>query len=149
MKSEPREFSLEDLKKAPRQTDCWDGVRNYQARNFMRESMKVGELVLFYHSSASPPGIAGLAEIAKEAYPDPTAFDKTSKHYDPQSNPKAPRWLMVDVKFKETFPHFVSLKELREQPLLKKMTILQKGNRLSITPVTKTEFDHILTLGRA
>ena len=143
MKSEPDVFGIEDLKKAPRQTECWDGVRNYQARNFMRDEMKKGDLVLFYHSNATPPGIAGVAEVIKEGYPDHTALDPQSPYYDPKSSPDNPRWIMVDVKFKKQFSRIVSLEELKNQISLKNMKILQKGNRLSITPVTQTEFEYI------
>ena len=143
MKSEPDVFSIEDLKKAPGQLECWDGVRNYQARNFMRDEMKKGDLVLFYHSNATPPGVAGIAEVSREGYPDHTAFDPQSPYYDPKSSPDNPRWTMVDVKFKKQFSRLVSLEELKNQTCLKNMKILQKGNRLSITPVTQTEFEYI------
>ncbi len=147
MKSEPEVFSIEDLKNAPGQTDCWDGVRNYQARNFMRDEMKKGDLILFYHSNATPPGVAGIAEVARESYPDHTACDPSSPYYDPKSSPENPRWVMVDVKFRRQFSRLIGLEELRQQARLKNMKILQKGNRLSITPVTKTEFDTIVRLG--
>ena len=145
MKSEPDVFSIEDLKKAPRQTECWDGVRNYQARNFMRDEMKKGDLVLFYHSNATPPGIAGIAEVSRESYPDHTAFDSQSPYFDPKSSLDNPRWVMVDVKFKKQFSRLVSLEELKKQTRLKNMKVLQKGNRLSITPVAQIEFEYIVT----
>ncbi len=145
MKSEPDVFSIEDLKKAPRQTECWDGVRNYQARNFMRDEMKKGDLVLFYHSNATPPGIAGIAEVSRESYPDHTAFDSQSPYFDPKSSLDNPRWVMVDVKFKKQFSRLVSLEVLKKQTRLKNMKVLQKGNRLSITPVAQTEFEYIVT----
>jgi predicted RNA-binding protein with PUA-like domain len=146
MKSEPDVFSLDDLKNT--KSEPWDGVRNYQARNFMRDGMKVGDLVLFYHSNCKPPGIAGIAEVCKEAYPDHTAFDKKCKYYDAKSDPKKPRWMMVDVKFVKKFKNYISLEELRELPKLKHMKILQKGNRLSITPVEKVEFEFIKKTGQ-
>lgn len=145
MKSEPDVFSIDDLKE--RKSEPWDGVRNYQARNFMRDEMKKGDLVLFYHSNAKPPGVAGIAEVCKEGYPDPTAFNKKSKYFDPKSDPKKPRWILVDVKFKKKFKNFVELNTLREYKELKEMKILQKGNRLSITPVSKEEFEFIKNLG--
>ena len=140
MKSEPDVFSFEDLKARPKQTEPWDGVRNYQARNFMRDSMKVGDLILFYHSNTKPPGVAGIAEVASAPYPDPTAFDKESKYYDSKSDQLSPRWILVDVKFKADFKQFVSLESIKANPKLSEMRILQKGNRLSITPVTQAEF---------
>ncbi len=146
MKSEPDVFGIDDLEKAPNKTDHWDGVRNYQARNFMRDEMSEGDLILFYHSNAKPPGIAGIAEVAKEGYPDFTAFDKASKYYDPKSDSDNPRWIMIDIRFKRKFPNLISLGQLRGETQLKNMKILQKGNRLSITPVTKSEFDHILQM---
>ena len=140
MKSEPDVFSFEDLKARPKQTEPWDGVRNYQARNFMRDSMKVGDLILFYHSNTKPPGVAGIAEVASAPYPDPTAFDKQSKYYDSKSDQHSPRWILVDVKFKADLKQFVSLESIKANPKLSEMRILQKGNRLSITPVTQAEF---------
>ena len=147
MKTEPDVFSIDDLKNRPGQSEPWDGVRNYQARNFMRDEMKKGDLILFYHSNATPPGVAGIAEVSKEAYPDPSAFDKKSKYYDPKSDPKKPRWILVDVKYKSKFKKFVSLEKLREHIELKDMRVLQKGSRLSITPVTKDEFEFVKKLG--
>ena len=143
MKSEPDVFSIDDLKKMPNKTEHWDGVRNYQARNFMRDEMKKGDMILFYHSNCTPPGIAGIAKVAKEAYPDHTAFDKKSKYFDEKSNPENPRWMMVDVKFVKKFKNIISLNELKEIPELKDMLILRKGNRLSITPVSEKEFQFI------
>ena len=140
MKSEPDVFSFEDLKARPKQTEPWDGVRNYQARNFMRDAMKVGDLILFYHSNTKPPGVAGIAEVASAPYPDPTAFDKQSKYYDSKSDRHSPRWILVDVKFKADLKQFVSLESIKANPKLSEMRILQKGNRLSITPVTQAEF---------
>lgn len=145
MKSEPDEFSIQDLKKV--KTEPWTGIRNYQARNFMRDDMKVGDEVLFYHSNAKPPGIAGTMTIASEPYPDPTQFKKKSDYFDPKSSKDNPRWILVDVKFKSEFKKYISLDELKEAPALKEMKILQRGNRLSITPVSLKEFKHIVKMG--
>ena len=140
MKSEPDVFSFEDLKARPKQTEPWDGVRNYQARNYMRDAMKVGDLILFYHSNTKPPGVAGIAEVASAPYPDPTAFDKKSKYYDSKSDRQSPRWILVDVKYKADLKQLVSLESMKADPKLSEMRALQKGNRLSITPVTQAEF---------
>jgi predicted RNA-binding protein with PUA-like domain len=147
MKSEPSTFGIEDLAKAKGKTTGWDGVRNFQARNFMRE-MKKGDLAFFYHSSCEVPGIAGVVMVAKEAYPDATAFDSTDDHYDADSDPKDPRWYSVDVKLVTKFDRVVTLEELRRhaQGKLKNMIVLKRGNRLSITPVTKTEWDFVSSL---
>jgi predicted RNA-binding protein with PUA-like domain len=144
MKSEPDEFSIDDLVAAPKQSTPWFGVRNYQARNFMRDGMAIGDRVLFYHSSCPEPGIAGLAEVASHAYADETQFDRKSDYYDAKSTREAPRWLNVDVKLvKKT--RLVHLAELREHPALADMVILRRGNRLSITPVTPAEWKFIVT----
>ena len=143
MKSEPSEASIDDLAAAPKQTLPWTGVRNYQARNFMRDEMRVGDGVLFYHSSCPEPGIAGLAEVASTAYPDATQFDPKSHYHDPKSTPEAPRWLHVDVKLKRK-TKLLPLAELRAAPELASMRILQRGNRLSITPVTPDEWQAVL-----
>ena len=145
MKSEPSAFSIDDLMTAPQQTTCWDGVRNYQARNFMR-SMAIGDRVLFYHSNADPPVAVGSAEVVKTAYADPTQFDKKDGHYDPDSDPSIPRWDMVDIKYVRKFPKPVSLDQLRKESKLKGMVLLRKGSRLSVQPVTPAEWEHILTL---
>jgi len=145
MKSEPSAFSIDDLAKSPKRTTCWDGVRNYQARNFMR-SMAVGDQVLFYHSSADPPAVVGIAEVVREAYPDDTQFDKSSKHYDPDSDPGMPRWDMVDIMHRQTFKTSLSLDRLKLEPRLKGMVLLQRGSRLSVQPVTATEWAVILKL---
>ncbi len=145
MKSEPSAFSIEDLERAPGQTTCWDGVRNYQARNYMRQ-MKVGDRILFYHSSADPPSVVGIAEVVREAYPDRTAFDKKDKHFDPQSNPAKPTWDVVDIKLVRRFPRPLSLDSLRKQRGLKKMELLRKGSRLSVQPVRPQEWTIILAL---
>lgn len=147
MKSEPEVFSFEDLQACKDQTEPWDGIRNYQARNFMRDAMQVGDLVLFYHSNASPPGVAGIAEVASQAYPDPTAFDKTSDYYDPKSDPDQPRWMLVDVKYKADLKRFVPLDEIKTIPECVEMRLIQRGNRLSITPVAKAEFEAIKQAG--
>ncbi len=146
MKSEPSEFSIDDLKNKPDKTEPWDGVRNYQARNMMRDDMKKGDLVFFYHSNCDVPGIVGIMAIHKEGYPDPTAFDPNDKHYDPKSDPDNPRWIHVDVKYKRKLKRTVSLSELKEQKSLENMKLLQRGNRLSVMPVTKKEWDYILSL---
>ncbi|WP_305781981.1 MULTISPECIES: EVE domain-containing protein [Caldimonas] len=145
MKSEPDECSIDDLAAAPGQTVPWTGVRNYQARNFMRDAMRIGDGVLFYHSSCPEPGIAGLAEVASEPYPDPTQFDPSSPYYDPASRPQAPRWLLRDVKFVRK-TRLLSLKEMRACPELASMRVLQPGNRLSITPVTPAQWRAVLAL---
>lgn len=145
MKSEPDEFGIEDLKKV--KEEAWTGVRNYQARNFMRDEMKVGDDVLFYHSNTNPPGVAGVMTVCSEPYPDPTQFNKKSKYFDEKATKEKPRWFLINVKFKQQFKNYISLDVLKEQAKLKEMKILQKGNRLSITPVTKAEFDHIFKLG--
>lgn len=144
MKSEPDCFSIDDLRQEKNQTSAWDGVRNYQARNMMRDDMKMGDLVFFYHSSTNPPGIVGIAEIASEAYPDHTAFDPEADHFDPKSTVENPRWYMVDVKFKHKFDKIISLQALKECPELESMQLLRKGNRLSVMPVDETHW-HFIT----
>ena len=148
MKSEPSAFSIEDLARAPKQTTCWDGVRNYQARNFMRE-MAVGDQVFFYHSNAEPPAVVGIAEVVRTAYPDQTQFDKASHHYDPASVPSAPRWDMVDIRYRQTFKASLSLDRLRQELKLKGMVLLRKGSRLSVQPVTEAEWVVVLKLAGA
>ena len=148
MKSEPSAFSIEDLEKSPKRTTCWDGVRNYQARNFMR-AMAVDDQVLFYHSSTEPPAVVGIAEVVRTAYPDETQFDKTSHHYDPASVPSAPRWDMVDIRHRQTFKTPLPLDRLRQEPKLKGMVLLQKGSRLSVQPVTEAEWTVVLRLAGA
>ncbi len=142
MKSEPDEVSIDDALAAPGSTVPWTGVRNYQARNFMRDAMRVGDGVLFYHSSCAEPGIAGLAEVASTCYPDPTQFDPHSPYVDPKSAPDHPRWLLVDVRATKKTP-LISLPSLRAHPALADMVVLQRGNRLSITPITPDEWRFI------
>lgn len=146
MKSEPDVFSIDDLRE--RGVEPWDGVRNYQARNMMRDEMKKGDGVLFYHSNAKPPGVAGIAKVARTAYPDHTAFDPASKYHDPKSSPDDPRWLMVDVAFVERFPELVPLPVLQQTPGLEDMMVTRKGMRLSIQPVTPEEWKIVVRLGR-
>lgn len=146
MKSEPDVFSIDDLQK--KKTSLWDGVRNYQARNFMTQEMKVGDQVLFYHSNAEPPGIAGLAEIVGAAEPDPSQFDKKSEYFDPKASPAHPRWFCVRVGFKEKFKTFVPLETLRTEKPLQNMLVIKKGQRLSIQPVQAQEFECIRKLSR-
>jgi len=146
LKSEPDCFSIDDLSKRKNQTEHWDGVRNYQVRNMMRDEMKKGDLGFFYHSSCTPPGIAGIVEIVREGYPDFTAWDSKSDHFDADSTPDKPRWYMVDVKLVKKFPRLITLEEIKNNPKLSTMLITRKGNRLSITPVTKAEWDIILKL---
>ena len=143
MKSEPDEFGIDDLARAPKKTTPWFGVRNYQARNFMRDEMQLGDLAFFYHSSCEVPGIAGIVEIAKLAYPDATQFDRKSKYFDPKATRDKPCWVHVDVKFVKKI-RLVPLSELREYPQLAKMRLLQRGNRLSITPVEPAEWEFII-----
>ena len=143
VKSEPDSFSFDDLLASPGHTSCWDGVRNFQARNFMRDEMKVGDLVFFYHSSTDPAAIVGIAEVARESYPDHTAFDAKDPHYDPKSKRDAPTWMMVDLRAREALPKPLTLAELRGVRGLEKMVLLQKGSRLSVQPVTKNEWEII------
>ena len=146
MKSEPDTYSIDDLERE--RVAGWDGVRNYQARNFMRDEMRVGDAVLFYHSNAKPPGVAGLARVARAAYPDPTQFDDRSKYFDPKSDPEAPRWWHVDVEFVERFADVVSLEELKADPKLEGMRVIQRGPRLSVQPVDAPHYRRVVTLGR-
>jgi len=148
MKSEPETFSIDDLAKRPKQTEPWDGVRNYQARNWLRDKMQVGDLAFFYHSNCPIPGIAGIVEIVKAGYPDSTAFDPKSQYHDAKSTPENPRWFRVDVKLVEKFPKIISLNELREISGLQHMRLLQKGNRLSVMPVNAKEWEIIDKLAR-
>jgi len=145
LKSEPDEFSIDDLAKAPRRTTSWFGVRNYQARNFMRDFMQVGDLGFFYHSSCPEPGIAGIVEVSAQAHPDETQFDRKSPYYDAKSTREAPRWVNVDVTLVKKL-RLIGLPELRAHPELARMRILQRGNRLSITPVDPDEWAFVLKL---
>ena len=147
MKSEPGECSIDDLAAAPGQTVPWVGVRNYQSRNYMRDQMRVGDGVLFYHSSCPQPGVAGLAEVASTAYPDATQFDAKSDYFDPKSTPEQPRWLHVDVRLVHK-TELLSLQAMRDAPTLATMIVLRRGNRLSITPVTAAEWKAVNKLLR-
>ncbi|MBD1401805.1 EVE domain-containing protein [Pelovirga terrestris] len=146
MKSEPEAFSIDDLQARPGQTEPWDGVRNYQARNFMRDDMRIGDQVFFYHSNCEVPGIVGIMEVAGKSYPDPTAFDPQSKYFDPKSSPDQPRWFLVEVKYIRHTRRTIPLAELKEHDPLENMPLVRKGNRLSIMPVTKEQWDDILRL---
>jgi predicted RNA-binding protein with PUA-like domain len=148
MKSEPDEVSFDDLLAAPGKTLGWFGVRNYQARNFMRDQMRVGDGVLFYHSSCAVPGVAGIAEVTSAAYPDATQFDKASPYFDPKATPETPRWVSVDVTAVEA-GRYLPLAALREMPALEEMVLLQKGSRLSISPVTAGQWRAVLKALRA
>lgn len=148
LKTEPESFSIDDLKKAPKQTTFWDGVRNYQARNFLRDDFKQGDLVLYYHSNSDPSAIVGTATVVAEGYPDTTAFDESSHHFDPDSKVDNPRWFMVDIRFGEKFAKPLSLDDLRKVPGLSKMELLRKGSRLSVQPVTPEEYAIILKLAK-
>jgi len=145
-KSEPDTFSIDHLATRPRKTEHWDGVRNYQARNMLRDQIKKGDLGFFYHSNCTPPGIAGIVEVVREGYPDFTALDMESDHFDPKSTTANPRWYMVDVKLVRRFPRVISLAELKSHPKLRTMLINRKGNRLSITPVSEAEWNLIVDL---
>lgn len=146
MKSEPDAFSIEDLRRADRQTTCWDGVRNFQARNLLRDELAVGDGVLFYHSSADPPGVAGEAVVVRAGYPDTTAFEKKDPHYDPKSDPQNPTWYMVDVKFVRACRSLITLDRLKTIPALRSMMVVQKGRRLSVQPVTLQEWNTVMAL---
>jgi predicted RNA-binding protein with PUA-like domain len=147
-KSEPDTFGIDALAKAPKKTSAWDGVRNYQARNMLRDSIKKGDLAFFYHSSCAVPGIAGIVSIARSGYPDLTAFDPKDHHYDADSKPEAPRWYVVDVKLVRKLKRVITLDELRAHAdkKLKDFVLLRRGNRLSVMPVTNKDWDFILTL---
>ncbi|OGT29911.1 MAG: EVE domain-containing protein [Gammaproteobacteria bacterium RIFCSPHIGHO2_12_FULL_35_23] len=146
MKSEPEAFSINDLAARPNKTEHWDGVRNYQARNMLRDKIKKGDQIFFYHSNCEPPGIVGIAKVIKEGYPDFTAFDPNSKHFDPKSNSENPRWFMVDIKLIKKFNKIIPLTLLKTISELKNMTLLRKGNRLSVMPVSTKEWQTILKL---
>lgn len=146
MKSEPESFSIDDLARAPKRTTSWNGVRNYQARNFMRDDMHLGDEVLYYHSNSEPSAVVGTAVVVREAYPDDTMYDPKSDYYDPKASPENPTWQMVDIRFQEKFAAPLPLEELRKVPALKKMELLRRGSRLSVQPVTKAEFETIVNM---
>lgn len=146
MKSEPDAFSIDDLAKKPKQTDRWEGVRNFQVRNMLRDQIKRNDLAFFYHSSCKVPGIAGIVEVVTDGYPDPTALNPESRYYDPRSTQDAPRWFMVDVRLVEKFPQIIPLTQLRQYPQLSDMLLLRKGSRLSVTPVTSQQWQFIVSV---
>lgn len=146
MKSEPDVFGIDHLAERPDQTEPWDGVRNYQARNMMRDDMRVGDKVFFYHSNTTVPGIVGIAEVVREGYPDDTAFDPEDPHYDPRSDPDNPRWYRVDIRLVRKLKRTISLAELKGRPELEDMALVRKGNRLSVMPVTDYQWEFILSL---
>ncbi len=146
LKSEPNTFSLEDLRNSEDRTACWDGVRNYQARNFLRDDLKKGDGILFYHSNVDPVGIAGEAIVVREGYPDKSAFDPSDVHFDPKSTPKKPTWFTVDIQWVRRCREIITLKTLRSLPSLKEMKVLQRGMRLSVQPVTPKEWAMIMKL---
>jgi len=146
MKSEPDSFSIDDLMQRPEQTEPWDGVRNYQARNMMRDVMKLGDLVFFYQSNCTEAGIVGIMEVVKEGYPDFSAFDVDDIHFDAKSDPNKPRWILIDVKYVRKLSRTITLKELKLKAELADFTLLKNGNRLSIMPVTQAQWDFILAL---
>ncbi|MEX2608277.1 MAG: EVE domain-containing protein [Kiritimatiellia bacterium] len=146
MKSEPDVYSIEDLERDGREP--WNGIRNYQARNFLRDTMQVGDLALFYHSNASPPGVAGVMKVVSGPEPDELAFDPDSTYFDPKSNPEEPTWIQRQMEFVEKFRRFIPLQELKEDPALEEMLVVRKGQRLSIQPMEKEHFDHICRLGK-
>lgn len=146
MKSEPEAFSIDDLKACPNSTDFWDGVRNYQARNFMRDQMKIGDQVFFYHSNCKVPGIVGVMEVVSEPYADITALNPDSKYHDPKATEDNPRWFAVDLKFKKKFKDVISLESLKANSALNEMALVRKGNRLSVMPVGDQEWETILEM---
>jgi predicted RNA-binding protein with PUA-like domain len=151
LKSEPGSFSIEDLERSPRKTTCWDGVRNYQARNMLRDEMKRGDLAFFHHSSCESPGIVGVVKIVREGYPDHTSFDPEDHHFDPKSDPENPRWYMVDVKLVEKFPRVLTLRELKQHATgeLAGFNLLARGNRLSVMPVSTAHWKFVTSLLKA
>lgn len=149
MKSEPSVFSIQDLQESPDQTTLWEGVRNYQARNFMRDDMKVGDLILYYHSRDQPIGVAGIAEVVKEAYPDPTQLDPSARYFDKRAKSDNPPWVVVDIKFVREFKAVIPLRRLKETPGLEAMKVVQRGMRLSIQPVAAEEFAIIVRMADA
>jgi len=149
LKSEPEVYGIDDLSAEPGQRDHWDGVRNYQARNMMRDDMKVGDQAFFYHSRCKQPGVVGIVEIVREGYPDPSAFDPNAGYYDPKSDPDNPRWFMVDVKFVRKLARPVTLTEIKAHPELEEMLLVRRGQRLSIMPVTSKQWQVILDLEKS
>ena len=149
VKSEPEEFGIDDLAAQPGKTEHWDGVRNYQARNFMRDEMKKGDQVFFYHSNCDTPGIVGIARVVREAYPDHTAFDPDDKHYDPKSDPDNPRWVMVDIKLVRKLKRTIALAELKQRDDLDGFALVRRGNRLSVMPVSEQHWNTILSMEKA
>jgi predicted RNA-binding protein with PUA-like domain len=149
MKSEPDVFGIEDLKACPGQTEHWDGVRNYQARNMMRDEMKTGDQVFFYHSNCKVPGIVGIAEVVREGYPDFTALEPEGKYFDPRASEDNPRWFMVDIRFLRQFERTVSLEALKAEPALEDWALVRKGNRLSVMPVTASQWQTVLDMADA
>lgn len=147
VKSEPDTFSFDDLLRSPDRTTPWEGVRNYLARNFMRDEMKRGDAVLFYHSNTSQPGVVGVAEVVGDAYPDPTQFDPASPYFDEKASEEEPRWFLVDIRAVHPLPHSVSLQTIKEEPELSGMKLVRRGNRLSVMPVSRSEFARILMIG--
>lgn len=148
MKSEPSTFSIDDLAEQPEQTTCWEGVRNYQARNLLRDEIQQGDGVLFYHSACKPPACVGTAVVVRAGYPDHHAWDRRHHYYDPKSTPAAPTWYMVDIKLERRFTTPVTLEAIRRVPQLAEMPLLRRGNRLSVQPVTRAQFDRIVKLGQ-
>lgn len=148
IKSEPETFSLDDFQRKKDQTEPWDGVRNYQARNYMRDEMKVGDQVLFYYSNCSKPGVVGVVEVVRESYADPSQWDEKSEYYDPKATRENPRWFMVDMKFVSRLPRIVSLQEMKGKKELQGMKLVQRGNRLSVMPVTHEEYKVVLKMAK-
>jgi predicted RNA-binding protein with PUA-like domain len=146
LKSEPDTYSIEDLKNEPGQVGTWDGVRNYKARNYLRDEMQVGDKAFFYHSSCETPAIVGIVKIVRAGYPDPTAFNPKSPYYDPKTSPDNPRWFMVQVKFERKLKNPITLKDIKNNPKLAKLTLVQKGNRLSVMPIKSNEWETILAM---
>jgi predicted RNA-binding protein with PUA-like domain len=149
LKTEPETFSIDDLARAKQQTTCWDGVRNYQARNFMRDQFRIGDIALLYHSNDEPPGIVGTVEVVRESYPDVTAFDRRSKYFDEGSTKENPRWVMVDVRLREKFSRKITLEELKAIKGLDGLELLRRGSRLSVQPVSSKHFAIILKIAQS
>lgn len=146
MKSEPEEFGIDDLRNRANKTEPWDGVRNYQARNMMRDDMRKGDKIFFYHSNCAEPGIVGIAKVASDAYPDPTAFDPNDKHYDAKSDPANPRWFLVDIKYVKSLKRTITLQELKAHAEVSEFALVRRGNRLSVMPVSDAHWEFILAL---